>query len=70
MASKPTTPGADRNRANTVDAEGRSWYVYDADRERLVAGPFGSKEYAETVRERSQWPWPDCLRVGNREAVA
>lgn len=55
-------------RKNVVDEEGESWYVYDERRERLVYGPFGSEEYAESVMERASWPWPEDLEVGNESS--
>jgi len=43
-------------RKNLADRYGNSHFVADTEREEAVAGPFGSEEYAETVKERMDWP--------------
>jgi len=49
---------------------GVSYFVYDREKMRMVAGPFGTRQYAHTVRKRCSWPWPDNLSVMTERRIA
>lgn len=57
-------------RQNVADESGQSFWVYDEARETIVAGPFGSKEYAVRVKRRTSWPWSESLKVGKTHVSA
>jgi hypothetical protein len=56
-------------RKNIADENGISYFVYDSERERTVAGPFESQERADRVMAQSNWPWPEDLATGSADAA-
>jgi hypothetical protein len=50
-------------RYNLRDADSLEWHVFAVQSDQTIAGPFGSEEYAHTVRDRLSSKWTDRLVV-------
>lgn len=53
----------DDGRRNVQDQEGNRWYVTTTKEHDPIAGPFGSHDYALTVRDRVHGMWPGTAYV-------